>query len=200
MSDKSKGKNNLIMMTECAVMLALAIVLSLLRIFKMPMGGSITLFSMLPICLVAVKYGAKQGLSTAFLFMVFKIVKALIEGDVFVYTVGAFAVIVCVLFDYVLPFTCLGFAGIFRKHGNAGILCGISLVVIFRFICHYVTGVVIWGQWAPEGMGKYMYSLLYNGQYMLPELIITVVLAAVLINIPQMRRLLNLPPKEKKTA
>ncbi|MBQ7688369.1 MAG: energy-coupled thiamine transporter ThiT, partial [Clostridia bacterium] len=63
-------------------------------------------------------------------------------------------------------------------------------------VCHFITGVVIWGQWAPEGMGKYLYSLLYNGQYMLPELIITVVLAAVLINIPQMRKVLNLPEKK----
>ena len=177
-------------------MLALSIVLSFITIYEMPMGGKITLFSMLPICLIAVKYGPRQGVGVAALYMLFQLVESLIKGNVFVYTVGFAAVIVCVLFDYVFPFTCLGFAGLLRKRGNAGILCGISLVVIFRFICHYVTGVVIWGQWAPEGMGKFLYSLIYNGQYMLPELVITVVLAAVLINIPQMRKLLDLPAKK----
>lgn len=198
MAETKKRQSNLIVLAECAVMLALAIILSLIRIYKMPMGGSVTMFSMLPICLIAVKYGPKQGLSTALLFALYKLVKALVEGDVFVYTTTLVAVIVCVLFDYLLPFTFLGFSGVFRKHGDVGILCGISLTVIFRFVCHFVTGVVIWGQWAPEGMGKLLYSLIYNGQYMLPELIITVILAVILIKIPQMRRLLNLPTKEKK--
>lgn len=196
MADAKKSKKYLIMLTECAVMLALAVILSLIRIYKMPMGGSVTMFSMLPVCLIAIKYGPEQGLEVAFLFMLTKLGKALVEGDVFVYTVGFTAVLVCVLFDYVVPFTCLGLAGIFKKHGNAGILGGVVAVIVLRFVCHFITGVVIWGQWAPEGMGKYLYSLLYNGQYMLPELIITVVLAAVLINIPQMRKVLNLPEKK----
>ena len=197
MNKTEKTAKPLTVLAESAIMLALAVVLSLIRIYKMPMGGSITMFSMLPICLIAVKYGPKQGLGTAFLFAVYKLGKALVEGDVFVYTIGFAAVTVCVLFDYLLPFTCLGFAGMFRKRGNAGVIAGISLVIAFRFLCHFVTGVVIWGQWAPEGMGKYLYSLIYNGQYMLPELVITVILAVILINVPQMRRLLALPPKRK---
>ena len=60
-----------------------------------------------------------------------------------------------------------------------------------RFVCHYITGVYIWGQWA-ENMSPYLYSLIYNVQYMLPECILTSVAAGVLIKIPAVRKLLGL--------
>ena len=72
------------------------------------------------------------------------------------------------------------------------LLAGFVLVIVARFVCHYITGFSIWGQWAPEGMGKYYYSLIYNGQYMLPECIFTTVGAAVLLNIPVIRKQLGI--------
>ena len=66
-----------------------------------------------------------------------------------------------------------------------------ALLIIFRFLCHYITGVVIWGQWAPDGMGKYLYSLLYNGGYMLPELVLTLAAAAVITGAPQFKKMLR---------
>ena len=105
------------------------------------------------------------------------------------------------LFDYLVPFTALGFAGMFRKRGKTGIVLGIAAVIVLRFACHYVTGVYIWGQWA-ENMSKYLYSLLYNGQYMLPECVFTVAAASILVNIRQVRKLLNIAgpaaPQEEK--
>ena len=170
-----------------ACMLAMSIVLSFIPIYKMPMGGEITLLSMLPISFVSVKYGLKQGFFTAGLYSVFQLIQGIAGGNVFVYTQTLFAVVVCVLFDYIVPFTVLGLAGIFREKGNAGIVGGIALAVSIRFCCHYITGVVIWGQWA-ENMSKYLYSLIYNGQYMLPELIITCIAATILINAKPIKR------------
>lgn len=182
----------IIRLTECAVMLALSIVLSFVEVWKMPMGGGITLLSMLPVCLIAVKYGTKAGLSTAFLFGAFHLFKGLASGDVFVYCATAFAVAVCVLFDYLVPFSALGLSGIFRKKGTPGVCAGITLGIFIRFLCHFITGVVIWAQFAPEGQSKFVYSLLYNGQYMLPECVITVAGAVILLRIPRVRALIGM--------
>ena len=65
-----------------------------------------------------------------------------------------------------------------------------SILIFVRFLCHFITGVVIWGQWAPEGMGKFLYSLVYNGSYMLPELVLTVVISALLLSSRQIERLM----------
>ena len=179
-------------LTECSVMLALSVVLSFVQIWKMPMGGEVTLLSMLPVCLISAKYGLKQGLSTALLFGIFHLFRGIAGGEVFVYCATAFAVVVCVAFDYIVPFASLGLAGIFRKKGTPGVCAGIVLSVFLRFVCHFITGVVIWAQFAPEGQGKFIYSLLYNGQYMLPECILTVAGAAILLKIPRIKNILSL--------
>ena len=192
MAEKNKRRNNLIKLAECSVMLALSVVLSFIEVWKMPMGGGITLLSMLPMCLIAVKYGTKGALPTAFLYSVIQFAIGFFSGNVFVYCTTAATWIICMLFDYIIPFTVLGFSGIFRKKaGNTGIIIGIALMIALRFVCHYITGVVIWGQWA-EGMSTYLYSLIYNGQYMLPECIFTCVGAGILIKIPQVKKLLGL--------
>ncbi|MBQ7580006.1 MAG: energy-coupled thiamine transporter ThiT [Clostridia bacterium] len=172
-----------------AIMLAMSIVLNFIPIYKMPMGGEVTLLSMLPICFVSVRYGLKQGLFTSFVYSLFQLVMGIAGGNVFVYTKTISAVTICVVFDYLVPFTALGLAGVFRKKGNAGIIGGVALAVFIRFVCHYVTGVVIWGQWA-ENMSKYLYSLIYNGQYMLPELILTCIGVSILVNVKPIRKML----------
>lgn len=192
MAEQNKRRNNLIKLAECSVLLALSVVLSFIEVWKMPMGGGITLLSMLPVCLIAVKYGIKGALPTAFLYSVIQFAIGFGSGNVFVYCTTAFTWVMCLLFDYIVPFTALGFSGIFgKKLGNAGIIAGIALMIGIRFVCHYITGVVIWGQWA-EDMSPYLYSLIYNGQYMLPECIFTCIGAAILMKIPQIRKLLNL--------
>ena len=196
----------LLMLTECSVMLALSIVLSFVRIFKMPMGGSVTLLSMLPVMLVSVKYGLKGGLPCAFGLALFRLLRAVAEGDVFVWCETATTQIVCALFDYLIPFTVLGCACMFRgmadrlrgrnrKAADALLLAGFVIVIFIRFLCHFITGFTIWGQWAEDGQSPYIYSLLYNGWYMLPECIFTTVGAAILINIPVIRKLVGIKDK-----
>lgn len=192
MAEQNKRRNNLIRLAECSVMLALAVVLSMIKVWEMPMGGSITLLSMLPICLVAVKYGSKGALPTAFLYSMIQLFMGIASGNVFVYCATASATVICVLFDYLVPFTVLGFSGIFRKRsGNPGTLFGIAFMIAIRFCCHYITGVVIWGQWA-EDMSPYLYSLIYNGQYMLPECIFTLIGTGILLKVPQLKNMLDI--------
>ena len=181
-----------------AILVSLAMALSFAKLFSMPMGGSVTLGSMLPILLLSLALGVKWGLAGSTVFALFQLVQALIEGNVFPYCETAGTLVLCILFDYVLPFTILGLAGALRnlrigRFRHAGAYAGIVLTLTVRFLSHFITGVAIWGQWAPEGMGKYLYSLLYNGGFMLPELGITLVLAALLLESPEMRRLIALP-------
>lgn len=184
-------------LVRAAILVALAVALSFAKLWEMPLGGSVTLGSMLPIMLLSLALGVKWGLAGSAVFALFQLAQALIEANVFPYCETGATLVICVLFDYLLPFGALGLAGAMRRRKlgrfrHAGAYLGIVLVCVFRFVCHYVTGVAIWGQWAPEGMGKYLYSLLYNGGYMLPELLITLVLAAILLESPEIRRLLNL--------
>lgn len=190
MAEKNKRRSNLVKLAECAVMLALSVVLSFIEIWKMPMGGGITLLSMLPVCLISVKYGVKGALPTTFLYSLIQFAIGFFSGNVFVYCVTLSTWIICLLFDYIVPYTVLGFSGMLRKSlGDAGIIAGIALAIIIRFICHYTTGVVIWGQWA-EGMSPYLYSLIYNGQYMLPECIFTCIGAGILVKVPVLRKMI----------
>ena len=182
---------------ECAVMIALAFALSFAQIFKMPMGGSVTIASMLPIMLISVKYGIKIGLPTAFVYSLLQLLQAFMEGDVFPYceTIATFTV--CLLFDYVLPFTVLGLAGIFKnlkvfKNKEIAVYVGIVSVVAVRFLSHFITGVAIWGQWAPEGMGKFLYSFLYNGSFLSVDFAICLVLTVLMLRKSEIRKLVNL--------
>lgn len=181
-----------------AILVALAVALSFAKLWEMPMGGSVTLGSMLPIMLLSLALGVKWGLAGSTVFVLFQLAQALIEGNVFPYCETGLTLVICVLFDYVVPFGILGLTGALRslrigRFRHFGAYLGIVVACVVRFLSHYITGVAIWGQWAPDGMGKYLYSLLYNGGFMLPELGIALVLAALLLESPEIRRLINLP-------
>ena len=182
---------------ECAILLAMGIVLGMIELYKMPMGGGVTVVSMLPVLLAGTRHGTRWGLCVSGLYAAFQLIQALVSGNVFPYVQSGFAVAVCVLFDYVVPFGALGLSGLTsRARGKrAWAILGTYAVLIFlRFLCHYVTGVVIWGQWAPEGMGKYLYSLLYNGGYMLGEFVLTLAVTGLLLSIPASARLFRRDP------
>ena len=184
------------MLANTAILTALSIVLSFVILFEMPMGGSVTLACMLPVMFVSVRYGCKWGLGAAFVTALFQLLQAVMHANVFLYCETGSALAICIVFDYVFPFTCVGLAGLFRKISvgkvrNFGAYLGMTAVFVLRFLSHFVTGVVIWGQWAPEGMGKYFYSFAYNGSFLFFEFIITMVLGIILLESPQLRRFMN---------
>ena len=182
-------------LAECAVMLALAFALSCAKLFEMPMGGSVTVASMLPIMLIGIKYGPFIGLGTAFVYSGTQILQAVVSGNVFPYCESGDVLVICILLDYLIPFTVLGLAGIFKdrfKNREIGVYVGMIGVVLVRFVCHFVTGVAIWGQWAPDGMGKYLYSLLYNGGFLSVDFIICIAIAVLMMRKKEIRRLAGL--------
>ena len=181
------------MLCECAILLALGVALSYIRIITLPYEGSVTLLSMLPICLVGIKYGVGQGLSVAFLYSWFQI----LQGGVFSWGLTPGMLIASLLLDYILAFTVLGLSGLFRRFGTWGMVGGVALACILRFASHFASGVVLWANFeefiafGKEWVGRpWLYSLCYNGVYMLPETIFTALGAALLLRLPQLRRLL----------
>lgn len=186
-----QSKNQIL--ANAAVLTGLAIALSFVILYEMPMGGSVTLACMLPIAFVSLRYGCAWGLGAGFVMSLFQIMQAVMHGNVFPYCETLGTVVLCALLDYIVPFTIIGLAGIFRKVKaeklpELGAYLGIAFVFVLRFLSHFVVGAVIWGQWAPEGMGKYLYSFLYNGGFLLPELVITMVLAVILLRAPSVKK------------
>ena len=91
--------------------------------------------------------------------------------------------ILCFLLDYILAFSALGLAGVFGNCGFKRQVSGIFLACLIRFACHYISGVTIWSSGALDAgfANPYLYSLLYNGAYMLPETVFTCIGAVILL-------------------
>ena len=174
-------------MVECALMIALGTVLAQIKVWQMPYGGSVTLVSSLPFILISYRHGVKWGVMSGLANGVLQILTGWYAPPAG--TIGA--IVLCVMLDYLLAFSCLGLASIFSKpieNRKAGVFAGVSVVMILRFLCSFVSGAMLWGsyqsyyEWA-EGMSVWMYSFIYNGSYMLPEMLITVVVALLIVSV-----------------
>ena len=165
-------------LTESALMVAVATVCSLIKI-DLPYGGGVTIVSMLPLVIISHRYGWRWGVTTAFVYSLIQLVLGLDNVGYATSTAMAFGVI---FLDYIVAFTVIGLAGAFGR-GRKGVAIGIIVTFFIRFLCHFVTGVWIWKELMPEtffGMtmtSPALYSALYNGWYMLVELIITLIVA-----------------------
>ena len=172
-------KKRLLMISESAIMLALATVLSMIPFLQLPMGGSITIFSMLPVLIIAYRYGMKWGFLVGITYGLIQMVLGL---NNLTYATSPWAVICIILFDYLVAFSVLGFGGLFRKLKiqSVGFALGTAVACTLRFLCHFITGVTVWDMYA-EDMPVTLYSLIYNGSYMLPETAITIVIGVILM-------------------
>ena len=172
---KSKSSSmSLRCLTEAAILVALSQVLSYIKLMELPNGGAPTP-AMFPLILFAVRWGWKSGLLAGFAFGLLQLI-----FDV-AYALGWQSM----LLDYLVAFTPLGFAGLF-KGKKWGIFAGTVLGCACRFLVHYISGVTIYKILAPTellGMtftSPSFYSLVYNGSYMLPNTILALVIAGVL--------------------
>lgn len=153
------------MMVEIGLLVSLAVVLDFIRLFQAPFGGSVTLGSMVPIFLVAFRFGGRAGFIAGALFGTMQ----LFFGA---YIFTPFQVIL----DYVLAYAVIGVAGFFVNRPVIGVLVG----SFSRFVVHFLSGIIFWYMYTPEGMQVWMYSLVYNGSYMIFETLIAVVVIAFL--------------------
>ena len=176
----NKSFSNTRIMVEGALMIALATILSMIKIFEMPFGGSVTLLSMMPIILMSFRHGTRWGVLTAFVHSVLQLVLGFNNVG---YCATLLSQIGCILLDYILAFTALGLADAIGKpfkNRLVGIIVGTAVVCLLRFVCSWLSGILIWGsyqsyyEWAAN-MPLWLYSLVYNGNFMLPETAITII-------------------------
>ncbi|CUH95963.1 putative membrane protein [Propionispora sp. 2/2-37] len=137
--------------------IALTVVLHTLRLYHMPQGGSVTLGAMIPLLLLAFRYGPAVGYLAGFVYGLLN----LIQDPYILHPVQ-------VLFDYPLPYMVLGLAGYFKER----VMLGTVVAIMGRLVCHYISGVVFFASYAPAGMSPYWYSFVFNAAYLIPELII----------------------------
>ncbi len=164
-------------LAEMVVFIALANVLYLISKFylpflRLPQGGRITIASMVPILWFALRRGLRWGVEAG---IIYGLVHMVISGDVYYPTQ--------IILDYPLAFGALGLAGAFQRRP----FWGVGVGILGRFVCHFISGVVFFGQYAWPGWNAYAYSLVYNASYLVPEFIIDVFIIYLLLKTNQLR-------------
>ena len=160
-------------LTTSAMLIALSLILSMIVLFNAPYGGTVTAGSMVPVIIIGILLGNKWGLLSGF---VYSLLQMLTGGIVPPPTPSLLLYVLVILLDYLVAFTVLGLSGLFMnsiKNKKVSIPLSGAFVMLLRFICHFLSGILIWHTYAPEGTPVWLYSLLYNGGYMLPEIVIS---------------------------
>ncbi len=160
-------------LTVSALLIALATVLGQIKIFEMPQGGSVTLFSILPIVVCGYLLGTRRGVMAGFCVGLLN----LIFGPYVIHPVQ-------LLMDYPIAFGALGLSGLTRNTKN-GLTKGYIIGIIGRYICAVLSGVIFFGAYAPEGFNAWTWSLWYNLTYLAAEGILTI----IVINIPAVKKM-----------
>ena len=214
MQTKTRRLTESAMLLAVAIVLELC---SKMFIPEMPFGGQITLVSMLPVVLISYRHGVKWGLISGLAYAMLqmaigaKTVAAAFQPGYFGdETMILNAIVMCAL-DYLVAFTALGLGGAFRcriQHPGKALLAGSALALGMRYAAHIGSGYILFSGWAewfftqdgfpawgaelvntlsPEMLGL-TYSVVYNGMYMIPEILITAAAAVILGRIPAITR------------
>lgn len=212
MKSKTMDKSNemTLKLTVSAIMVALSTVLSFIKFSELPYGGSVTLFSFVPILFVGYAYGAKWGLGAGLVHGILQMIFG-ISGA----TAGAgfkwWQVVLCALLDYLVAFGVLGLSGVFKKsikNPQASFALGALFACVLKYISHFFSGYILFGGWAEwfftEGGGmsygskilstysgnvlSAVYSVIYNATFSIPETVLSLVMVVVLISIKPIRK------------
>ena len=182
----NKRNAKVVMVCECAILIALAIILDLLCkvVFGYleafwPLGGSITL-GMVPLVFISYRHGSLWGLLSAFVYSGLQIVTGGFGG----LPTSALAVVLCLLLDYIIAYSVIGLADVFAKPIKPrlfGFGVGAFIVCALRFVCSFLSGVVVWGDIISGD--SWVYSFTYNVSYMLPSAIVTTVVIVAICSV-----------------
>ena len=131
-------KANVKRLAISAMFISIGIVLSFIKLWTNPWGGSVTLLSMLPVVLISVMFKVPWGLFTAFVFALLQIGVDL--SGMMAWGMDIRMWIGAIVFDYLIAYTVIGLAGLFAKKGPVGICVGTALALILRFFSHFISG------------------------------------------------------------
>ncbi len=210
-TNKTKRLTESAMLLAIAIVLEL---IAKMFIPEQTFGGQITIVSMLPVVLISYRHGMKWGFVSSFTYALLEMAigmktvsSAFLPGYFGDNAMILNAIIMCLL-DYVLAYTLLGLGGIFRnkiKKPGVGLMCGSIVALGCRFIAHILSGYILFSSWAeyyftqdgfpawgaqlvdslsPAGLG-WVYSIVYNGMYMVPEIVFTAIIALVIARVPK---------------
>lgn len=184
-------------MVECAILIAASVILSFIKIYEAPLGGSVTLFSMVPLMIISIRHGLGWGLGSSFIFSIFKLWMG--AGN-FAYVPTIVGIIVVLLLDYIVAYTSIGLAGMFRKlklaknertNLTVTTFCGVLFACLVRFMSHFVNGAVVWYEITKKldwneyvhTVGMWLYSFVYNITYLGPETVMALVSVPVIVTV-----------------
>jgi len=160
-------------LVESGLLLALATLLSMIKVLDLPYGGSITAFSALPILLVGYRHGIGRGLLTA---LAHALIQLILGAGTLSYATSAAAAVAIVVLDYLLAFTVLGLGGIFRRrisNQRTALVLGALVTGGLRYLLHVIAGCTVWAGLSIPTEAALVYSLAYNATYMIPEVLVT---------------------------
>lgn len=161
-------------LAEIAISIALSCVFHFIRLWEMPQGGSVSL-AMVPILFISFRRGAKAGITAG---AVYGLISIIFDGTIY-HPMSIFL-------DYLFAFGVLGIAGFFHTT-VCGVILGTALAVLGRFFFSLMSGVFLFASYAPEGQSPWLYSAIYNGSYMIPELLIAIaVLVTLYLSVPKL--------------
>lgn len=172
-----------IRLTEGAVMIALATVLSMIKLADFPYGGSITAASMFPIAVIAYRHGTLFGISCG---VVYGVIQQLLGLNNLSYFTSWKSIVAIILLDYIIAFAAIGISGSFRKtfrNPSMGITIGVLTACTVRYLCHVISGCTVWAGLSIPDTAALAYSLAYNATYMIPETLITAIAAWYLFSL-----------------
>lgn len=209
-NQKTNKRQNIERIAVSAVFIALAAVLSELKI-PLPFGGGLTIMSMLPIIVLSYRYGMLWGLASSFFYSLVQMLLGLDTVSAY-FTPGSdsyevlWKAIVIVLLDYIIAYTAMCLGGLFKnkKSPSVALCLGAVVAISVRFVVHILSGAIFFGAWAEWFFTDVMagsfgnavlsnfsgfslslvYSAVYNGLYMIPEIIITAIGAFIIAKIP----------------
>lgn len=206
----NKRNEKTMKLVTSGILIALGTILSLIKVFEGLYGGSITLFSMVPIIVIAYMYGVKWGILSGTVYGILQGILGATASQAFAGLTG-YKVVIMLLLDYIIAFAVLGLGGMFRnkiKNKTLGISLGALVASLVRYLIHFISGFILWKEYATwffedvftNSLGQSillnidgsllaaLYSLIYNGSYMIPETIITVAGVIIIMAVKPIRK------------
>ena len=203
-------KGKILRLATSGVLIGLATILSIIKVFSWPFGGSVTLFSMVPILVLSYMYGVRWGMLCGAVYGVLQMLLGATMSSAFA-GLDWWAVILMALLDYIIAYMVVGLSGMFKKaikNPVVSIALGSVVAILLRLICHFVSGWIFYGSYAEwffsdafansfstfvmnnfDGQVlSAIYSLVYNSLYMIPELIISVIGVIAIIAVKPLRK------------
>ena len=169
---KNAKRHSAIALVECAIMIALSTVLSIIKIIDLPYGGAVTIASMLPIVIAVYRHGGVFGIGVC---LTNSAIQLLLGMNNLSYAINWQAAVAIILFDYIIAFSVFSVSAIFKnklKNQVSAITLGVVLASALRFLCHTIVGCTIWAGISIPTSATILYSLSYNATYMIPEALI----------------------------